>query len=771
VSVNSLISILTATKASSMIKTDKTALSAVSSSPSFKKFLGLLKNSKDIKQSVKHILKNASFLKKKGALTTSDFLKLKKVLARLLVMSGEFANIQSAMQFISKINLTFSLTRNLEELLKQLFQNIQKTEKAYIAKESEEPELLDFSFKLGVRLNIDKTETKSFSNSRAKELTSKFVKPAVDMIFSIKGIIKELGLSDEAFENRADEFQSRIVNVISRFAEKILAEFEEIPVSTPSISDFQNKNQLPVTVSKNAEIKKEVENTCKLFVKSLLRLVKYSTFESEEKVVTNSENLKADQELFATNEVIINRIVKKVLNAISSFKKIKRSSTLFNRPETFNIPEAVEKAFDVDSLIVPEKASDFKKNLEDLKKSSKKSEPEATILKLEKEFSETSTDAFLFDEVAPEEAVSEKSDNFLRPITIFNKALELFVSVFNKVENEIKLESSKVKKFQSIKGAGAVSKSGIKSMKNEWHKYEVLSLPTLKKETKPVAGKPATHNIDLQNFDFDFAKDKDMEINNTHSRILTSNRPDSKLNQVLESLFEEVNLSKNYSGSNIDTKKAQRILKELEELFKDVTELSVDSVSEEHTDSHFSENTGIKARQEIIEVGDQNVGQTKAEFSSLVFSTRNTQNTTIRMQVINRVKDHILKSIKNAHFELKNFSTMKISLSPPQLGRIRIEVITQDQNVNARVFTDNFVVKEIIESGSSDLKNSLFEKGFTLGTLEVFLGEKHDGRQNRNYSPKKFKGGKLLASSTIENEEELPLQTRVWVNQKVDYWI
>ena len=64
---------------------------------------------------------------------------------------------------------------------------------------------------------------------------------------------------------------------------------------------------------------------------------------------------------------------------------------------------------------------------------------------------------------------------------------------------------------------------------------------------------------------------------------------------------------------------------------------------------------------------------------------------------------------------------VRLTLDPPQLGRLSIEIKRDQENVRATLWTDNPVTKEILEAQQVDLHRMLREDGFKLEKFDVFF--------------------------------------------------
>ena len=83
--------------------------------------------------------------------------------------------------------------------------------------------------------------------------------------------------------------------------------------------------------------------------------------------------------------------------------------------------------------------------------------------------------------------------------------------------------------------------------------------------------------------------------------------------------------------------------------------------------------------------------------------------------------------VTQAELMLENgTSSAVITLEPPSLGRIKLEIVTERSKVTGKITVDNQDVKQIVENRISELKNSLSQNGLKVESFDVQLGH-NDG--------------------------------------------
>jgi flagellar hook-length control protein FliK len=85
------------------------------------------------------------------------------------------------------------------------------------------------------------------------------------------------------------------------------------------------------------------------------------------------------------------------------------------------------------------------------------------------------------------------------------------------------------------------------------------------------------------------------------------------------------------------------------------------------------------------------------------------------LEIDQQIGRQILWSLKN------NEGKIKLALDPPHLGNIYMEINRDKEHIQAVLWTDNLITKEILESHQIQLDKILREDGFKLEKFDVFL--------------------------------------------------
>jgi len=72
---------------------------------------------------------------------------------------------------------------------------------------------------------------------------------------------------------------------------------------------------------------------------------------------------------------------------------------------------------------------------------------------------------------------------------------------------------------------------------------------------------------------------------------------------------------------------------------------------------------------------------------------------------------------------------IRLVLKPKTLGSVRVRVNIQDNNIVGKIFVDNNIVKELVQSSLSNLYNAFKEDGFNQAMINVFVGSEKNQEQ------------------------------------------
>lgn len=195
---------------------------------------------------------------------------------------------------------------------------------------------------------------------------------------------------------------------------------------------------------------------------------------------------------------------------------------------------------------------------------------------------------------------------------------------------------------------------------------------------------------------------------------------------------EDLNYS-DLDGKESETKDLRQNLSNVEEFSKDFKSKTTNEADEiaSYTTIEINKNPNIK----LNDIFDKNFDVEKIYGKNLL------------EELIHKV-DGIYKTGKNQ---------LKLQLVPEHLGKLSINLSSDNQNVKARIFVESLQVKETIESNLNAFRDNLREKGVNITNIEVSVGQDPETfRQNRNLMQLKTKARRVQPSfeeNILENVE------------------
>jgi len=113
--------------------------------------------------------------------------------------------------------------------------------------------------------------------------------------------------------------------------------------------------------------------------------------------------------------------------------------------------------------------------------------------------------------------------------------------------------------------------------------------------------------------------------------------------------------------------------------------------------------------------------------------------------------------VQRAAVQLRNDqSEINIDLKPDFLGRVRMQILTENQQVTVRIVTELATVRDMIETGLNQLKSELQSQGLQVERLEVAVADDHRQRgwhQAHTAPAWKTAGGSASAMERSDIEE------------------
>jgi len=123
--------------------------------------------------------------------------------------------------------------------------------------------------------------------------------------------------------------------------------------------------------------------------------------------------------------------------------------------------------------------------------------------------------------------------------------------------------------------------------------------------------------------------------------------------------------------------------------------------------------------------------------------------TPVRPQaVVSQVLDGAVDVLRNGS------GRVALTLQPPQLGKLDLDVAVKDNHVTMIMLADNQEVKQMLQSGMDDLRNALQDKGFQIDRMEVLVQNRPDDAGAGFWQEAGFSGDDSPAGEQRKREPE-----------------
>lgn len=91
---------------------------------------------------------------------------------------------------------------------------------------------------------------------------------------------------------------------------------------------------------------------------------------------------------------------------------------------------------------------------------------------------------------------------------------------------------------------------------------------------------------------------------------------------------------------------------------------------------------------------------------------------------------------------------IKLILRPQELGTVKINLILENKHIVGKIFVENNIVKEALQSAFGDLKEVFAEQGMELGALDVFVSQQSQ-RENTFFAEEEPDGMPLKMAHAV----------------------
>jgi hypothetical protein len=132
------------------------------------------------------------------------------------------------------------------------------------------------------------------------------------------------------------------------------------------------------------------------------------------------------------------------------------------------------------------------------------------------------------------------------------------------------------------------------------------------------------------------------------------------------------------------------------------------------------------ALRDVRSLGVTDGSPDKPAEAAAVAKSRDAASTAVKAGVFEQIVQRAAVQVKNDQGEIR------IDLKPEFLGHVRLQIVTENQQVTVRIHTELPMVRDMIESNIQQLKSDLQQQGLRVERVEVAVADdprQHPGRQ------------------------------------------
>ena len=186
-----------------------------------------------------------------------------------------------------------------------------------------------------------------------------------------------------------------------------------------------------------------------------------------------------------------------------------------------------------------------------------------------------------------------------------------------------------------------------------------------------------------------------------------------------------------------------------EDLLFSKTPAALDAAPEEG--AAVSERFSLTPREPHPSPGAEGASARSAD-AAAALRDKETATGTVRSGVFDQIVQRAVVQVGNDHGEIN------IDLKPDFLGRVRMQIMTENQQVSVRILTELPAVRDMIETGLQQLKSELQNHGLQVERLEVAVANDH--RQQGWRQSKTARTWKADAAGALSASDRPPAEGR-----------
>ncbi|MBR5303285.1 MAG: flagellar hook-length control protein FliK [Candidatus Gastranaerophilales bacterium] len=579
----------------------------------------------------------------------------------------------------------------------------------------------------------------------------------------IKAEIKDLSALLENVENLEDisEIVNKIETISSNFDNSTLNQEQKTEITKTLdeikliLKDIKEVTEKPVEFENlMVELKEKISQ----LIKSANTDTKGETnlsskSEAENKTMQPEKEIKFDIESLkeATNE--IKEIAKEIKEAISNLdvKKINEFSE--------KISKTLEKLESTNDIQEATKEIDIKKDLIETLKNLKnllEKNVETTEVEVKQEF----VDLNLNDENKILETLDKLSSEDLKNIDLKDeKTIKEIASLLDNLNKEI--ENQEFNKEIKTEIEELIQKVSQKEISTD---DLAQAIDALADDIKVESQKPQTESLEIEStldtskettkIQVDLNQDTNQKQNQQDIKTNKTQEPEIDLGDLLQNDidFNEVklqaNISKDIKVENNDIKNVEQNLQKTIAINEMLDEMMVEvdiktipsqsgalSVADEITKLAMGETNSLNS----ISSTNGSVTYDAVGVNALIKNVANLAKTTQTQNLNTPSMEDVLNQVANKVTQLKDANAQKLTmvLRPNDLGRLQIELTSNQQGLTTQIMAQNEDVRAYIERNIDSLRQQLSDAGVNVNSIQIKTAGSensttYDGNQNLN---------------------------------------
>ena len=222
------------------------------------------------------------------------------------------------------------------------------------------------------------------------------------------------------------------------------------------------------------------------------------------------------------------------------------------------------------------------------------------------------------------------------------------------------------------------------------------------------------------------AKINDQQIKQTQKpEILASEEVLNKLNnQIKQTQIETLKPVSEKLAETINNQDAKPVITNVE-INNSSSKMTSDDKNQNQKQNQQELKTNINQNQTTLPNEDnlQKIDLQKTSQFDKILNTKQTQ--TLENSVLNQLKDKISSDSAGK-------SQVNIILKPENLGKVNINLVSQNGVLTAQITAENHQVKDILNKGLEILRQNMAEQGLNVGKMIVNVQEPNSSNQNLN---------------------------------------